>query len=54
MPNWSRPPSPGEGEISDVLESPIGLHILRCDEILPSGMLPFAEVAERIITGSSA
>lgn len=38
-----------EGEISDVLESPIGLHILRCDEILPSGMLPFAEVAERII-----
>ncbi|MGB7503415.1 MAG: nitrogen fixation protein NifM [Azonexus sp.] len=38
-----------EGEISPVLESPIGLHILRCDEILPSGMLPFAEVRERII-----
>jgi peptidylprolyl isomerase/peptidyl-prolyl cis-trans isomerase C len=38
-----------EGDISPVLESPIGLHILRCDEILPSGMLPFAEVRERII-----
>ena len=38
-----------EGNISPVLESPIGLHILRCDEILPSGMLPFAEVRERII-----
>ena len=38
-----------EGEISPVLESPIGLHILRCDEILPSGMLPFAEVSARII-----
>ncbi len=38
-----------EGDISAVLESPIGLHILRCDEILPSGLLPFAEVREKII-----
>ena len=38
-----------EGEISAVLESPIGLHILFCDEILPSGMLPFTEVSERIV-----
>jgi len=38
-----------EGEISAVLESPIGLHIIRCDEILPSGMLSFAEVRQRII-----
>ncbi len=38
-----------EGEISAVLESPIGLHIVRCDEILPNGMLPFAEVRQRII-----
>ena len=38
-----------EGEISAVLESPIGLHILRCDEILPSGMLAFGEVREKII-----
>ena len=39
----------GDGETSAVLESPIGLHIIRCDEILPSGMLPFAEVRDRII-----
>ena len=38
-----------EGEISDVLESPIGLHIIRCDEILPSGLIPFNEVVDRII-----
>lgn len=38
-----------QDEISAVLESPIGLHILRCDEILPSGMLPFPEVCQRII-----
>lgn len=37
------------GGISAVLESPVGLHILRCDEILPSGMLPFAEVRAHII-----
>jgi peptidylprolyl isomerase/peptidyl-prolyl cis-trans isomerase C len=38
-----------EGEISAVLESPIGLHLVRCDEILASGLLPFAEVSQRII-----
>ena len=38
-----------EGEISDVLESPIGLHLMRCDEILPSGLLPFEEAAPKII-----
>jgi peptidylprolyl isomerase/peptidyl-prolyl cis-trans isomerase C len=36
-------------EVSAVLESPMGLHILRCDEILPFGMLPFAEACPRII-----
>lgn len=36
-------------EISAVLESPMGLHILRCEEILPFGMLPFTEVCPRII-----
>jgi len=39
----------GAGQTSKVLESPIGLHILRCDEIFPSGMLPFTEVQEKII-----
>jgi peptidyl-prolyl cis-trans isomerase C len=38
-----------EGQISEVLESPIGLHILRCDEIFPGGTLPFVEVREKII-----
>ncbi len=38
-----------EGEISPLLESPIGLHIVYCDEILPDGILPFSEVCERII-----
>ena len=38
-----------EGEISRVLESPIGLHILHCDEILPGGIMPFVEVRQRII-----
>lgn len=38
-----------EGEISAVLESPIGLHIVRCDEIFPSGLLPFAEVGDKIV-----
>lgn len=37
------------GEISSVQESPIGLHILRCDEIMESGLLPFAEVRARIV-----
>jgi peptidylprolyl isomerase/peptidyl-prolyl cis-trans isomerase C len=36
-------------EVSAVLESPMGLHILRCDEILPSGPLPFAEICPNII-----
>jgi peptidyl-prolyl cis-trans isomerase C len=37
------------GQISEVLESPIGLHILRCDEILPSGTLAFPDVKASII-----
>lgn len=37
------------GEVSAVLESPMGLHILRCDEILPFGMMPFAEACPLIV-----
>jgi nitrogen fixation protein NifM len=37
------------GALSAVLASPIGLHIIYCDEVLPHGPLPFAEVRERII-----
>ena len=38
-----------EGALSAVLESPVGMHLMRCDEILPHGPVPFAEVAARII-----
>ena len=38
-----------EGAISEVLESPVGLHLLYCEAIPPSGLLPFDEVVERII-----
>lgn len=39
----------GEGEISAVLESPIGLHIFRCDQIFPAGKMEFDQVRERIV-----
>jgi len=38
-----------EDEVSAVVESPMGLHVIRCDEILPHGPIPFDEVAERLI-----
>lgn len=38
-----------EGEISEILESPIGLHILRCDEIQSSASLQFSEVEPKIV-----
>lgn len=38
-----------EDEVSQVIESPIGLHLIRCDEIFPSGTMSFAEVRERIV-----
>lgn len=37
------------GEVSAVLASPMGLHILRCDEIFTSGNVAFEQVQERII-----
>lgn len=36
------------GEISEVLESELGFHILRCDAITPEGVAPYTEVAPRI------
>jgi nitrogen fixation protein NifM len=38
-----------EGEVSTVLESPMGLHLLRCDEIFPGQSLAFSEVRSRIM-----
>jgi peptidylprolyl isomerase/peptidyl-prolyl cis-trans isomerase C len=36
-------------EVSAVLESSVGWHLLRCDEILPGQTLAFAEVSQRIL-----
>ncbi len=38
-----------EGDVSEVLESPMGLHVIRCDEILPHGLIPFDEIAKDLI-----
>lgn len=37
-----------EGGLSDVVESELGLHLLRCDKIHPAAELGFAEVAPRL------
>ena len=38
-----------EGEVSAILTSPIGLHLLRCDRIQPADTLGFAGVEAKII-----
>ncbi|WP_374404709.1 nitrogen fixation protein NifM [Niveibacterium sp.] len=38
----------GTGELSGVLESPMGFHILCCDHIRPAGRVPLAKVREKI------
>ncbi|MCX8144980.1 MAG: nitrogen fixation protein NifM [Azovibrio sp.] len=42
------------GEISLPTESPVGLHLLRCDAILPGTTLSFGEARSRIIEHLSA
>ncbi|WP_317929945.1 nitrogen fixation protein NifM [Halioxenophilus sp. WMMB6] len=37
------------GEVSDVIESPIGFHVLMCDSISPEGPVPLAEVLPSIV-----
>jgi peptidyl-prolyl cis-trans isomerase C len=37
-----------EGEVSAVVESPIGFHLLLCEQIQPARTLPFNQVRERI------
>jgi peptidyl-prolyl cis-trans isomerase C len=39
----------GAGEISDIIRSPVGLHVLYCEEIHSAEVLPFEEVMPRII-----
>ncbi len=44
-------------QVSEVIESPLGFHILRCDAVLPSGIVPFADAApgiRAVLTGSRA
>jgi peptidyl-prolyl cis-trans isomerase C len=36
------------GSISEVVESPMGFHILRCENIQPAGPVPLATVRDRI------
>jgi nitrogen fixation protein NifM len=38
-----------EGELSAVVETEVGLHLLRCDHIQPGKTLGFAEVKQRIV-----
>lgn len=38
----------GSGELSGVLESPMGYHILCCDHIRPAGRIPLAKVRDKI------
>ncbi len=38
-----------EGQVSQPVESPIGLHLLRCDTILPGEELSFADTKARIM-----
>lgn len=37
-----------EGELSPVLESPVGMHLLYCETIHPKERLPFAQVKEKL------
>jgi len=38
----------GEGEVSGIIESPMGMHVLRCDRIHPAGIAPLEEAAPSI------
>ncbi|OIO71246.1 MAG: nitrogen fixation protein NifM [Zetaproteobacteria bacterium CG1_02_49_23] len=38
----------GEGEVSEILESPMGMHLLRCDRIHPADVAPLEEAAPMI------
>ena len=37
------------GELSAIVETEVGLHLVRCDAILPPDTIPFEQVRERII-----
>jgi peptidylprolyl isomerase/peptidyl-prolyl cis-trans isomerase C len=37
-----------EGECSDLIETEVGLHILKCDQVHQAGRIPFEEVREKL------
>lgn len=38
-----------EGEVSAIVESPMGLHLIRCEQVFEAGKMEFALVKERIV-----
>ncbi len=38
-----------EGELSAIVESPVGLHLLLCEKIHPAGLMPLAEARPKIL-----
>lgn len=36
------------GEVSEIVESPVGLHLLFCEAILPAGIAPLKEILEKL------
>ena len=36
------------GQVSDIVESPVGLHILFCEQVRPEGIAPLSEVLEKL------
>ncbi len=42
------------GQISDIVESPFGFHIIKVEQHIDAGVKPFAEVAETVKTGLQA
>lgn len=37
-----------EGEVSDVIESPVGLHILYCETVRPEGIAPLKDIGDKL------
>lgn len=37
-----------EGQVSDIVESPVGMHILYCEKIRPAGIAPLSDVFEKL------
>lgn len=38
-----------EGELSEIIESPVGLHLLRCERIHPAERRRFSEIREKLL-----